>query len=266
MADLTPEGWTVIVAAGDRPGGDGMAHHFGEPAKALIPVAGESMVSRVARALTQSPNVARIVILAQNTGPLTAKADTQWLSQEPRISFATSAGSLSQSLSAVAGTEIAPWPVLVTTADHPLLTPAMVDAFLKNSAGADLAVGFVERKTLLADFPENKRTWLKFSDGFFSGANLFAFRGPAVKYVLEFWADVESRRKSPLAIFRRFGPWLLLRAVTRTISLEAGLRNAGRRLGVSAKPVVLPFAEAAIDVDKMSDHALAEEILKGRQS
>ena len=85
-----------------------------------------------------------------------------------------------------------------------------------------------------------------------------------MKNALAFWADVESRRKSPLAIFRRFGPWLLLRALTRTISLEAGLKSAGRRLGVSVKPVILPFAEAAIDVDKMSDHALAESILKAR--
>jgi hypothetical protein len=30
------------------------------------------------------------------------------------------------------------------------------------------------------------------------------------------------------------------------------------------KPIDLPFAEAGIDVDKPSDHALAEQILRAR--
>jgi hypothetical protein len=38
-----------------------------------------------------------------------------------------------------------------------------------------------------------------------------------------------------------------------------------KRLGLKVAPVFLPFAEAAIDVDKPSDHALAERILKKRQ-
>ena len=36
------------------------------------------------------------------------------------------------------------------------------------------------------------------------------------------------------------------------------------RLGLTAKPILLPFAEAAIDVDKPSDLELAETILKQR--
>jgi hypothetical protein len=37
-----------------------------------------------------------------------------------------------------------------------------------------------------------------------------------------------------------------------------------RRFELIAKPIVLPFAEAAIDVDKPSDLELAETILRQR--
>ena len=39
------------------------------------------------------------------------------------------------------------------------------------------------------------------------------------------------------------------------------MHGAGRRLGFDARPVALAQAEAGIDVDKPSDHALAEVIL-----
>ena len=53
-----------------------------------------------------------------------------------------------------------------------------------------------------------------------------------------------------------------LRALTRSIGLADALARVGGRFGVKARLIPLDYAEAAIDVDKPSDHALAEEILK----
>ena len=41
---------------------------------------------------------------------------------------------------------------------------------------------------------------------------------------------------------------------------------AADRIGITAAPVLLPFAEAAIDVDKPSDLDLVESILQTRMS
>jgi hypothetical protein len=54
--------------------------------------------------------------------------------------------------------------------------------------------------------------------------------------------------------------------MTRTISLQDGIAALGRRLGLNARAVALPFAEAAIDVDKLSDHKLVEQILMVRSA
>jgi GTP:adenosylcobinamide-phosphate guanylyltransferase len=257
MGFATPQ-WTAIVLAGQRPGEDPLASHFGETFKARVRLGGETMLARVLRALTQTPEVARIVVLAQDDAVLAG------IDRDERIRFVTSGAGISASIAALAGEADAPWPVLVTTADHPLLTPEIISHFLAESTACDLAVGVVERHTLETAYPGNRRTWLRFSDGAWTGANLFALNGAAARAALEFWSRAEQDRKTAWRLFLHFGPWLCLRALTRTIGLTRGLAQAGARLGLSARLIALPFAEAAIDVDKPSDHDLAEQILAKR--
>ena len=59
-------------------------------------------------------------------------------------------------------------------------------------------------------------------------------------------------------------PMLLLRALTRTITLEGALEKAGRRFGVRVRPVALTDPLAAVDVDKLADLELAEAVFAGR--
>lgn len=252
--------WTAILLAGQRPGTDPLASAFGQTWKALVPVAGEAMLSRVARTLLAAPLIARVVILAQEPAALLV-GDCAWLADEARVSTSRSTAGIAASVAQVAGTAAAPWPVLVTTADHPLLTVAMVEALIAGAGDADVAVGVVARRVLLAAYPGNRRTWLRFADGGWTGANLFALSGEPARHALLAWSEVERDRKKALRLIWHFGPWLALRALTRTITLGGAMRTAGRRLGFDARPVALPYAEAGIDVDKPSDHALAEEIL-----
>lgn len=251
--------WSAIILAGQRPGPDRLAAHFGERWKALVKIGGEPMLTHVVRTLSETPEVARTIIIGQEPEALREAAQAGG----PVTLIASNAG-ISESILRVAGTPEAPWPVLVTTADHPLLTPAFVSAFLGRCGGCDLAVGMVERKVMRAAYPDNRRTWLKFADGQWSGANLFALNSDAARGALHLWTEAERDRKKAWKLFLHFGPWLALRAISRTIGLAAALRIAGNRLGLDARLVPLADAETAIDVDKPSDHTLAEEILARR--
>lgn len=251
------EKWTAIVLAGQRPSGDPLADHFDASFKALIRIAGKPMLAHVVDALADTPAIGRIVVLAQDCRVMSAL-------EEGRAQFVASGAGISSSIAAVAGTSAVPWPVLVTTADHPLLTSSTLTTFLEACTDCDLAVGLVERGTLQRAYPGNRRTWLKLRDGQWTGANLFALKGPKVRVALSLWSDVEQDRKKAWTLIRRFGPRLAVRAATRTIGLRSALARAGARMGLTAKLVDLPFAEAAIDVDKPADHALAEAILLRR--
>ncbi|QAY76698.1 hypothetical protein ETR14_09460 [Sphingosinicella sp. BN140058] len=256
--------WTAIVLAGERPGESAFAASQNVRAKALIPVGGVPMLARVAATLLDCPSVARIVILAQSPDALLADI-APWIGDSARIRTAPAGDGISASIAAIAGGDVAPWPVLIATADHALLSVDMVETFLAGAAGADVAFAVADRTTVEAAYPETKRTWLKFSDGHFSGANLFALATPAGRATLDFWGRVEKERKKALKLLTFFGPMLFLRAFTRTISLPKAAARAGRSLGLDLKPVRLPFAEAAIDVDKPADLALVQSIVAARE-
>lgn len=256
--------WTAILLAGERPGGDPLARELGVASKAMIQVAGKSMLKRVADALLAAPEIRRVVILAQRPSELLA-GDTADLAEHPKVSFASSGNGIASSILAVAGSNVAPFPLLVTTADHALLTPEMLGEFLHSTGDCDLAIGVGERARLESRYPGNCRTWLKFSDGHYSGANLFALRNLKVAPALILWEGVEQDRKRALRLFSRFGPRLLFRALTRSIAFDRAIQRAGARLSLRAKPVVLSAPEAAIDVDKIADLKLADAVLAERE-
>ena len=240
-----------------------MAAYYNIAYKALIPIAGQTMLERVAHALLASPHIGRIVVMAQAPEALKAGLGKD-MAENATIRFVKSSDGIASSIHRIAGTDIAPWPVLATTADNALLTPEILDYFFLHHAGQDVAVGVVERRTMLAAYPEARRTWLKFRGGAYSGANLFALHNAAAGPALALWSTVEKDRKKGWKIFARFGPWLLLRALSRTIRFEDAMARAGARLSLTAAPLVLPFAEAAIDVDKPADLELVTSILERR--
>ncbi len=256
-------GWTAIVLAGQRPGTDPLAAAFGETHKALVQIAGQSMLSRVLRTMLAAPSIGRIVVLAQQPEALLA-GPLGWATQHPRIVPMISTGGIAQSIADVAGSRDAPWPAFVTTADHPLLTVELVECFLGRADETDISVGAVEQSTVQARYPACKRTWLKFSDGAYSGANMFALRNSKTAAALRLWSAAEQDRKNAVRLFLHFGPRLAARAITRTIGFDAAIAAAGRKLGVSARLIALDDPDAAIDVDKPGDHQLAEAILRSR--
>lgn len=251
-------GLTALLLAGRRPGVDPLAATRGETLKALIPVAGTPMVARVAATLLAS-EVGPIRVMTQDVDPIAAV-----LPADPRIGFLQSGSGIASSIAAALKSGAAPFPLFVTTADHALLRPETIAEFLRGAQGADVAVGAVERAVVQSRFPQSKRTWLRFRKGDWTGANLFYFAGPAALPVIETWASVEQDRKKGWKLIAKFGVLLLLRALTRTITLHDAVAKAGRRMGANVRMVGLSDPLAAVDVDKVSDLELAEAVLEGR--
>jgi hypothetical protein len=118
----------------------------------------------------------------------------------------------------------------------------------------------------MARFPEARRTFLTFGRDRVSGCNLFALTSKRARNALAFWHHLEGVRKRPWRLVGAFGPVALLRFATGALSLDSAFALASRRLDLTAKPVLMPFAEAAVDVDKAEDKELAERIFVERKS
>ena len=245
-----------MVLAGSRPGRDAFAESFGTDLKALIPVAGEPMVRRPVQALLASGQIGEVIVLAQSPNAIAAA-----LPADPRLRVRESKGTIAETILALIGDADTQWPLLVTTADHALLDTATVDEFARAAERADIAIGMVERATLLQRLPQTRRTWLKFRGGAFTGANLFALRSAKVAPAIEQWRAVEQDRKKAWRIMSLLGPLMLAGVALRLLSVDEVLSSLGDRLGLTIKAVKLSNPLAGVDVDKPEDHALVEAIL-----
>nr|WP_277876918.1 nucleotidyltransferase family protein [Acetobacter conturbans] len=244
---------TALVLAGSRQGAaDPMAVAAGLTHKALIPIAGKPMISHVLDTLRATPAVGRIIVCIENpavlSGILPADVETMPAAQGP-------------SASVLAALRAHGTPLLVTTADNPLLRPAWVDAFLDGAGTADVAVGVATEEAIRRDVPNTARTFIRLSDLSFSGCNLFLFRTPVSIRVAEFWQRIEKERKRPLRMGWLLGPSVLLRFVTRRLDTTSLLARIRKLTGAQGKFVLMPDGRAAVDVDKPTDLELVRHIV-----
>ena len=251
-------GYTALLLAGSRPGGDPFAEGHGVTAKALIPVAGEPMIARPVRALLGNDNIDRVRVLAQDGASLSPA-----LPIDARLTIEPSGATIAATLEAILADPATVYPLLVTAADHALLDGAMIDDFCTRAAGAEVAIGLVERRALMAQLPQTKRTWIGFRDGAYSGANLFALGSPKAARAVGLWRGVEQDRKKGWKLLTALGlPGLL--GLMRLRTLDQTLAAMGRKLGLTLRAVQMTNPLAAVDVDKPADLVLVEAILMGK--
>ena len=255
---------TAIVLAGDRSKTDSLIDHSGVSCKALIDIDGKPMVRRVLEALRESRVVDNILLAGPEASELATDAHlSSWVDsgeigwRAPEASPSTSAYHAMQTLDP----EV---PVLLTTADHPLLTAEIIDAFGRQSLAddVDVAVGLAPHALVTEAYPGIKKTVLRFSDGEFCGCNLFAFLTPEGRRAASFWRKIEQQRKKPLVLIGLLGWWAVIRYRLGMLPLEEALAKLSKRLGLRMKAVILPYANAAIDVDSIADLVLVKGSLE----
>lgn len=255
-------GFNAVVLAADRGPHDPVAAAAGVRAKCLALVEGTPMLLRVIRALQQSDRLDAILLCGPAAEVLQAAPELAQRIDGTRIRWIAPRGSPSASAAAALDALPEDRPILLTTCDHALLRPEMVRHFLDGSSarGLDVAVALAPHGLVQKAYPRTRRTVLKFSDGHFCGCNMFAFLSPRGRDMARRWGRVENQRKQPIRVIGMVGWFSMLLYALGRLSLAGALRRISRQTGLTAGAVVLPFAEAAIDVDSVADLELAREI------
>ncbi len=259
--------FTALVMAGSRASGDPLAVASGVSDKAFVPVDGVPMLARVITALRAAQCVERIAIVGLDAavaraGPGLARFD--WAQLDLVRGAETPAASAS---AAIAALGLVP-PILITTADHPLLTAATVDEFCTASAsgGDDATFGVAAGERVAAAFPGVRRTVHRFRDASICGCNLFALLTDAGCRAPLLWRQVESYRKRPWRMLALLGPPVLVRFLLGRLALGDVTRVIESRLGLRAHPILLADPAAGFDVDTIQQRDVAERYLRGRRA
>lgn len=260
------EPFRSVILAGERPGGSPLSQVFDVPASVMVPVAGTPCLTHVIRAIADSKLADGGIICGPSADAVAGSKQLQQLLNHPDYAWLEQAtGPAASALSALQ--KLGHYPALLTAGDHALLTAEIIDDFCdqavqhSKAGNYDLVIGFVPYALVQAAWPESRRTVLKFSNGQFSGSNLFAIMNTSGRRALEFWRQAEADRKHPWRIARRFGLMALLKYLFRRLTLEEALQALSEAAGCRIGHVEVGHARAAVDVDSVEDQLLAEKIL-----
>ncbi len=260
--DTAHQLFTAIVLAADRETGNPVAEAAGVHCKSLARINGTPMLFRVLEALSSSGKIKNKLLC----GPPRTIID-----QEPELSDYIVSGKVTwmenqatPSLSAHEAMKSLPPDnaVLLTTSDHALLTPGIVDYFCHKAqdSGCDVVAALTRHETVMKAYPQTSRTAYRFKDGAYCSCNLFAFLTPRARTVPSFWRRVEQQRKNPLRVISILGWITVARYLMGTLTLSEAMDQISHRLGCKAGIVVIPYPEAAIDVDTAADLRLVQQI------
>jgi GTP:adenosylcobinamide-phosphate guanylyltransferase len=256
--------FTAIVLAADRAAGDPVAARTGSVCKAIAPIHGIPMIIRVLDALEASGMINSIIICGPPKHALQACPELDDRIASGRVTWLPNLDSPSRSADSCLAKIERDVPVLLTTADHALLTPEIVQYFLIESQKqeSDAAVGAVTFGDVAAAFPGARRTVIKLRDAALCGCNLYAFLNHRGRGLVSFWQRAEELRKRPWQLIGQvFGPVTVLFYVLGLLTIDRGLKSVAVRTGINVSVVFLPYPQAGIDVDKVADLLLVESIL-----
>lgn len=259
--------FTALVLAGTRPGGDPFAQEQQVAYKAQVRVSGRAMLSRVVESLRASSFIGQILISGMDRDVVAADPQLAPLLRRDDISFldgeATPASSVIAALQAPEST----LPLLVTTGDHALLMTGMVDEFCRRAIAypADVVAGAVRESVVRFRYPNVQRTFTRLRDGSYKGTNLFALLTPEAHRAPDVWRQVEQYRKHPWRMVSFLGPLVLLRFLLRRLTLDDIILELERIMNLRIRIELLPFPDAALDVDSARHLELAEKVLIDRR-
>jgi GTP:adenosylcobinamide-phosphate guanylyltransferase len=249
----------TVVLTGKRDVHNPLITGLNVQSKAMLPILGKPMVQYVLETLSCVEYRPELYVSTSDSHVLALREliPFQALPSEDRA-----VQSLLKSLERLPEPE---W-VLFVSGDHPLLTAEMVHYFIDETLrrGLTFSAAVVSRSQVNQLYPQSRRTYFHVKNDAYSGGNLFLINSRQFQGSAAFMETIDRNRKKPWKSVLMLDPITMLRIFLRQLDIHEVARYGSRLFGCNAGFVDMPFAECCMDVDKPSDKALAEMILRRR--
>jgi hypothetical protein len=142
--------------------------------------------------------------------------------------------------------------VLISTADIPLLTGTIVDAFVEQCRPFDrlLYYNVVTRENMEARFPHSNRTFVRLRETEIAGGDLSLAQTAVLHTNQELWEALANARKHAWQLARIVGLRTLIKLLFHRLSLGEAEQLAGEMFGAPVRVITSGFPELAMDLDK----------------
>lgn len=265
------DGYTVLIMAANRHGiNNRVARMAGTTHKCVVPVAGVAMIERVIRVVESWGRAKRILVSIEDPAVLDLVPYVAALRDSGRVVVKQSGETLTDSVfTACTDMNDSDYPLLITTGDNVLHTPEILHAFANaaEASDGDAVLGLTPRTLVEEHYPDDAEIvgFLKFAEGEYSNCNFYILKNANVLPLAQTMQQGGQFRHHPRRILKVFGLVGMIKYQLGIARIQDIPKRLERKFGVKLDPVILPFAEAPIDVDTAQTHALAERILLARE-
>ena len=240
----------ALVSAGGRDTPKDLLYPLtrGQP-KALLEIAGRPMIQWVLDALAGVEHIGRVTVVGLDS------AEGLQCGDKP-LAVVPDCGSLVDNISAGAKRmrELNPAVThgLWVGADVPSVRAEHIHWLMDTCLATDHDVYYtiIEKETMVARFPESKRSYLKLKGHTFCGGDMHMFALRIFDNLHPVWEPLTAARKNAFMQAAIIGWEPLWLALIGQLTVARAEQFAQKRLSVKARAVVSPYAEMGMDVDK----------------
>lgn len=251
----------IITAGGSVPEDDPLYPYTQGKPKSLIELNGMTMIEYVVRALRGSRHIDRLYIVGLT------EDDVRGLDLPQDITYLPDSGGLVSNLSTSLDRLMADNPsastVLLSSADIPLLTTEVVDAYIEQCQPFDCIAYYnvVTQETMEQQFAGSERTFVKLYKMAVAGGDMTLVQTRILNTNRALWESIVRGRKHAWQLVRLVGFRALLKFLLRRLSLSDVEELATRMVGAPVRVINSPYPELAMDVDKPRQVELLKRIL-----
>lgn len=238
----------AIVTAGGIPQPEEPLYPYTQgSSKALLDIAGKPMIQWVLDALCEAETIEHIVIVGlPEDSDLQCKKIGGYLPNQGGMLNNIKAGIKK-------AYEINPdvGHVLLVSSDIPTITAETVNWVVNTAMQTDddAYYNVIKRQVMEARFPNSKRTYTRFKDMDICGGDMNVIRA-ALTADEGLWEKIIAARKSPVKQASLLGFNTLILFLLRRLTLDGAVKRVAKRVGLTGKALVCPYAEVGMDVDK----------------
>lgn len=239
----------AIITAGGIPQPKDALYPFTQGGyKAMLDIAGKPMIRWVLDAVAASDYIDRLVVIGL---PLASD-----LPCAKPVVLLENQGSMTENIRAGAFNILERNPdarhCLLFASDTPAITTGMVDwiAEVVQNSDAEVIYPAIERSVMEARFPGSRRSYTRFKDTEYCGADIIGLHPQVTSANSPLWEKLTAARKSSLRQAALLGYDTLFLLMLRKLSITEAEVMISRRLNVKGKVLVCPYAEMGMDVDK----------------
>jgi len=248
----------IVLAGGVPSARDSLASYAAGRPKALIELAARPMIAWVLDALLGSRHIERVIVVGLEPAAI---AD-----RPPSVEVLPDHGGMVANFYAGLARLSGSGPAAFCWSDIPLVRAPMIDRFIETTPDPerDLNQGFVLRTVIQERYPEADDLWIRLREGHVIAADFGLFHPRHTARVRPILEALEPLRKSAARGALQLGWPLVLRYVTRRLSMADLERYVARRLGVHCGLRLVDDPELGLDVDGARDLALCRRVLTAR--